>query len=175
MEFVKEIKLSNGTAGQVIGTNGRILEAIIHRICKETMPNRIPLIDTYPGKLVVCADSFYVMEKIVEAIQQREQYVIDKNWMNLHRRTQKFHEEQELNVMDKIIEQEIQQEILPIVQKDQQMGEAYEIYKEFEEDCELWENQTRYGTEYLDQDAFMEITIADVLPNIQRTYPNPKQ
>ena len=52
----------------------------------------------------------------------------------------------------------------------QEMKEAAEFYKEYEEECELWEIQKQYGTRDEKEDIFMNMTIKQAFPKIKRMY-----
>ncbi len=167
MCYSKTVTLTPGTQGQVIGANGRVLKAIINRVSQSNPDIVVPWIDTKenPGNLVVYANSCYILDKIVDAIKKREKHIINKNnismnkeWSHMVNQTNIFQQRREMDIMDNVIENEIQSYFTEIYHDNLRMRE----YENWIEDCKLWNMQTKYGNEHLDQDAYMEMTIKDV-------------
>ena len=138
--------------GQVYGRNLRVVKAIVFKLKNEMEKygkEINPWIDTreVPGKAVVYAEREYVLNRIVKALKEREQYVIERQrhyaQTNINREQERKEMEREMDVITAVI--------ADTVQKSSELTEEdYEVMRQYEEDEEnkrLWSMATQWGME----------------------------
>lgn len=157
----KIVHFQEGLAGQIFGANKRVLKAIVNSIQSEIESQGKefikPWIDTkeIPGSAVVYSEKFYILNKIVQRLKQREEFIIRRNQQHeinnllftpLEDPTPTPEEE---NYEMAMIHNEILKEMDTSFNnlEYQQEEEAYQDYKYIKDEEESWVNHTKYGCE----------------------------
>ena len=134
--------------GQVYGKNLRVVKAIVFRLKNEMEKygkEINPWIDTreVQGKAVVYAEREYVLNRIVKALKEREQYVIERQQHYEQHEQERKEIEREMDVITAVIVDKVQQQ-------SELTEEDYEVMRQYEEDEEnkkIVVNTTQWGME----------------------------